>query len=376
MQHKRVLMTVSSDLATDNRVDRSCTLLTELGYNVFLIGRVKKDSPEMPQRSYGYKRMKLLFEKGALFYAVLNFRLFIELLFTRIDYLFANDLDTLPAAYLISKLKRVPLIYDSHELFTEVPELVERPHIQKIWLQIEKWIFPKLKFAITVNESIAQIFEEKYKVKVAVVRNVPIRIADIKPLNKAELGLAVETKMLIIQGSGLNVDRGIEETVLAMEHIQNAVLFLVGSGDVIPKVKKMVLEKGLSQKVRFVDRLPYREMLRYTASADIGLALDKPLSLNYALALPNKVFDYLQASTPIIASPLKEIERIIVQYNCGTVIQKVDPIEIAAHINALFDNANLLETYKHNCLKAAETEHWAKDAKILERIILTAFPKH
>ncbi len=369
-------MTVSSDLATDNRVDRSCTLLTELGYSVFLIGRVKKDSPEMPHRGYRYKRMKLLFEKGALFYAILNFRLFIELLFTRVDYLFANDLDTLPAAYLVSKLKNVPLIYDSHELFTEVPELVGRPNIQKIWLQIEKWIFPRLQFIITVNESIAQIFEEKYKVKVAVVRNVPIRIADIKPLNKAELDLATETKMLIIQGSGLNVDRGIEEAVLAMEHIQNAVLFLVGSGDVIPKVKKMVLDKGLSQKVRFVDRLPYREMLRYTASADLGLALDKPLSLNYALALPNKVFDYIQASTPILASPLKEIERIVIQYNCGTVIQKVDPIEIATRINTLFDNVTLLDTYKQNCAKAAETEHWGKDAEILERVILTAFPKH
>ncbi len=369
-------MTVSSDLATDNRVDRSCTLLTELGYNVFLIGRVKKDSPEMPQRVYGYKRMKLLFEKGAVFYAVLNFRLFFELLFTRVDYLFANDLDTLPAAYLISKLKRVPLIYDSHELFTEVPELVERPYIQKIWLQIEKWIFPKLKFAITVNESIAQIFENKYHTKVAVVRNVPIRIAAIQPLSKTELELSGQTKMLIIQGSGLNVDRGIEEAVLAMEHIHNAVLFLVGSGDVIPKVKKMVLDKGLSQKVRFVGRLPYREMLRYTASADLGLALDKPLSLNYALALPNKVFDYLQASTPILASPLKEIERIVIQYNCGTVIQKVDPIEIATRINTLFDNVTLLDTYKQNCVKAAETEHWGKDAKILEHVILTAFPKH
>jgi glycosyltransferase involved in cell wall biosynthesis len=117
-------------------------------------------------------------------------------------------------------------------------------------------------------------------------------------------------------------------------------------------------------------------MLRYTASADLGLALDKPLSLNYALALPNKVFDYLQASTPILASPLKEIERIIIQYDCGIVIQKVDPIEIATHINALFDSTTLLDTYKQNCAKAAETEHWGKDAKILERVILTAFPKH
>ena len=376
MEHKRVLMTVSSDLATDNRVDRSCTLLTELGYTVFLLGRQKKDSPKMPHRNYAYKRFRLFFEKGALFYAALNLRLFSYLLFTKVDFLFANDLDTLPAAYLISRLKRIPIVYDSHELFTEVPELVERPRIQKIWLQIEKWIFPQLKFAITVNKSIAQIFEAYYKTKVAVVRNVPIRMNDIKPFSKTELGLAAETKMLIIQGSGLNVDRGIEEAVLAMAHIQNAVLFLVGSGDVIPKVKKLVLEQALTEKVKFIDRLPYKEMLRYTATADLGLALDKPLSLNYALALPNKVFDYLQASTPILASPLKEIESIIIQYNCGIVLQKVTSKEIAIAVNELFENTSLLDTYKKNCQIAAEIEHWGKDAQVLENVILSAFPKY
>jgi len=72
-------MTVSSDLATDNRVHRSCTLLTELGFEVLLLGRHKKDSPAMPLRAYRYKRFRLPFEKGALFYAVLNIRLFLYL---------------------------------------------------------------------------------------------------------------------------------------------------------------------------------------------------------------------------------------------------------------------------------------------------------
>jgi glycosyltransferase involved in cell wall biosynthesis len=373
MPSKRVFVTVSSDLATDNRVHRSCALLKDLGYSVFLIGREKKDSPAMPKRDYPFKRFKLLFEKGALFYATLNIRLFIFLLLKRIDFLFANDLDTLPAAFLISKLKRIPIIYDSHELFTEVPELIARPKIQSFWLHIEKRILPHLKYVLTVNESIAEIFRKKYNIQVAVVRNVPFRNQHIIPLSKAELQLGESTKMIIIQGSGLNVDRGIEEAVLAMKSINNAVLFLVGSGDVIPKVKQLVRENELNDKVRFIGRLPYQEMLRYTAAADLGLAMDKPLSLNYALALPNKVFDYIQANTPILTGPLKEIERIVLAYNCGEIIQKIDPEEIASAVNKLFENPNLLDTYKKNCAKAAEIEHWEKDAQVLQQVILNAY---
>lgn len=369
-------MTVSSDLATDNRVHRSCTLLTELGFEVLLLGRRKKDSPAMPQRAYRYIRFRLPFENGALFYAVLNIRLFIYLLFAKRANLFANDLDTLPAVFLISKIKKVPLIYDSHELFTEVPELIERPKIQKIWLSIERWIFPKLSHTITVNQSIAQIFKQKYKNNVAVVRNVPMQITALNPYSKEELGLPPETKMLIIQGSGLNVDRGIEEAINAMTQITNAVLFLVGSGDIIPKAKKMVADKALQDKVIFVGRLPYLEMMRYTATADLGLALDKPLSLNYQLALPNKVFDYLQAQTPIVASPLIEIERLIQNYDCGELIQEVKPDGIARKINQILADQERLKQLQLNCQKAAQIEHWEKDAKVLKEVISVAFGLH
>ncbi|MFM7007700.1 MAG: glycosyltransferase [Flavobacteriales bacterium] len=373
MQQKRVFVTVSSDLATDNRVHRSCSVLEDLGYQVFLVGRQKKNSPPMPNRSYFYKRFRLLFEKGPLFYGALNFRLFFYLLLGKQHFLFANDLDTLPAAFLVSRIKRLPLIYDSHELFTEVPELTNRPVIQKIWLSIEKMIVPRLPEMLTVNHSIAAIFEEKYKLPVSVVRNVPQRIQQLQALDKNKLGLEEGQFMLIIQGSGLNVQRGIEEAVLAMQWISNALLFLVGDGDVLPEVKKLVKEKQLSSKVRFVARLPYAELMRYTATADLGLALDKPLSLNYQLALPNKVFDYIQAGTPILASELTEIKKLIQTYDCGKVLSEVKPEIIANEINALLSDGERLQQLKSNCQKAAEIEHWAKDRQALEALIRRVF---
>jgi len=373
MRQKRVYMTVSSDLATDNRVHRSCTALQELGFEVHLIGRQKRNSPAMPARDYQIRRLKLRFEKGALFYAALNMRLFLLLCLNKQDFLYANDLDTLPAAFLASKIKRKPLLYDSHELFTEVPELVNRPQIQKFWRTIEKWLLPKLKEMITVNESIAKIFNDQYKINTSVVRNVPQKRETLNALSRIELGLEAHQKMLIIQGSGLNVQRGIEEAVMAMAQIDNAILFLVGDGDVIPNVKKLVAQNALQDKVRFVSRLPYQELMRYTAAADLGLALDKPLSLNYQLALPNKVFDYIQGQTPILASPLIEIKNLIETYDCGEILETVSPECIAKSINQLFDNPERLAQLKKNCVTAAQREHWDKDQETLKQVIRRVF---
>jgi glycosyltransferase involved in cell wall biosynthesis len=373
MRQKRVYMTVSSDLATDNRVHRNCTVLEELGYQVFLIGREKKNSPKMPKRSYSYKRLKLLHEKGAFFYAALNIRLFVFLLYKKVDFVFANDLDTLPAAYLTSKLKRKPILYDSHELFTEVPELVHRPKVQKCWLSIEKMLVPRLSEMITVNRSIAAIFKDRYKIPVGVVRNVPQRIQNLTAMDKKELGLDQNEFMLIIQGSGLNVQRGIEEAVLAMEKLPNAVLFLVGDGDVLPALKKLVQDKQLQQKVRFVGRLPYAELMRYTAAADLGLALDKPLSLNYQLALPNKIFDYIQANTPILSSALIEIKQLLNAYDCGQVIDEVTPTQIANAVQSLMADKERMTQLKENCKIAAEIEHWDTDKQVLSEVVLRIF---
>nr|MBP7409716.1 glycosyltransferase [Flavobacteriales bacterium] len=170
---KRAIVSVTNDLATDNRVHRTCMVLRELGYEVLLVGRLLDQSPAL-QRPYATKRMRLLFRKGPLFYAEYNVRLFfLQLSVGSCQLLVANDLDTLLANFLVARLRGIELVYDTHEFYTEVPELVGRPRVRVVWLAIERWIFPKLKRIITVNGSIAQAYKERYGKEVAVVRNIP-----------------------------------------------------------------------------------------------------------------------------------------------------------------------------------------------------------
>lgn len=152
--------------------------------------------------------MNLLFEKGVPFYTAFQMRLFFFLLFKKKTVLFSNDLDTLLPNYLNKKLSGATLVYDSHELFCEVPELVHTQTKKRIWEKVEKSIVPKLKYCITVNKSIANWFEDKYKVKFNVIRNIgnPPSITKIK--SREELGLPTDKKIVLIQGAGINIQRG------------------------------------------------------------------------------------------------------------------------------------------------------------------------
>src|SRR5205085_9496082 len=151
----------------------------------------------------------------------------------------SNDLDTLLPNFISSRIKKVPLVYDSHEYFTEVPELINHPFKRSVWLAIEKWIFPKLKFVMTVNNSIAKIYSEKYKVNVRVVRDVPF--TPDKSLNdeqRKNWGIPVDKKVFLFQGAGINIDRGAEEAISAIKNVEGAVLLFIGGGDVIDKLKE------------------------------------------------------------------------------------------------------------------------------------------
>ena len=142
----RIYVSVSNDLFSDMRVDKVCNTLVSMGFDVHLVGRKLPNSLPLTNRNYKTKRLKLLFKKGALFYAEFNFRLFWYLLFKKHSVLLANDLDTLLANRWVSKLKGSQLVYDSHEYFTEVPELKEGSFAKNTWLKIEKQIFPKRYF--------------------------------------------------------------------------------------------------------------------------------------------------------------------------------------------------------------------------------------
>ena len=366
---KTAIVTVSNDLATDNRVNRTCNVLKESGYTVLLVGRKRKNSIPLKSQNHRCVRLNLLFDKGPFFYAELNVRLFIFLLFSSVDLIFSNDLDTLPAAFLAQKLKRrSKIVYDSHELFTEAPELEGR-FVKKIWERIEKLIFPKLEHIITVNDSIAEIFKSKYRKSIVVIRNVSEKFDWSELKSKKELGIPQDKELIIIQGSGLNVDRGIEEAILAMQLIDNAILLIVGDGDVIPNAKELVKTHQFEAKVLFFGKRPYKKLMQFTRYASIGLALDKPKSLNYRFALPNKLFDYIQANTAVICSNLIEIQKIVEKYKIGISIETISPEAIAETINGLLENKEKLLAFQENCKQAAEVENWENEKVKLKALI-------
>ncbi len=336
-----------------------CTSLSFEGFEVHLVGRKLKNSLAL-DRTYATHRMQLLFNKGALFYASFNIRLFFFLLFRKVDVLHANDLDTLLANYLISKLKRKPIIYDNHEYFTGVPEIQNRKFVKGVWTKIEKWIFPKLQHIFTVNDSIASLYEKEYQIKPKVIRNIPLQqIAPLK-FTKEQLGLPTDKKILILQGAGINIDRGAEELLEAIALLKDYFLVIIGSGDVIETLIVRASKEDLKDKTLFKGKLPYEEMMQYTQLADAGLTLDKATNTNYKYSLPNKVFDYIRANIPVISSEIIEIENIIKKYEIGAIIPSHQPLEIAETIEYFFKTTDFIEI-KRKLVYSSEQLSWENE---------------
>lgn len=363
-----VYVSVTNDTSFDQRVHKTCITLVNLGYDVLLAGRKLPNSIPLQPQSYKVKRFKLWFNKGALFYACYNLRLFFFLLFKKIDILHANDLDTLLANYLIKKIKKCELVYDSHEYFTGVPELTNRPRVQKIWKKIESRILPNLKHCITVNHSIAQLYEEEYKIKFAVMRNIPEKKPQIQPKSRQELDLPDDKKIILLQGAGINVDRGAEEAVEAMQYIDNAVLCIIGSGDVMPILHQIVKKLDLRKKILFIPRQTAENLRHYTLNADIGITLDKNTNINYRYSLPNKIFDYIHAGIPILASDLPEVKKVIETYQVGCIVKTHQPVDIAECISYMLSAKEQFILWKANAIKATKELCWENECKPLVEI--------
>jgi glycosyltransferase involved in cell wall biosynthesis len=370
---KKTYISVTNDLFTDQRVRKVCEFLVANGFEVTLVGRKLKDSQDMPaDLKYKTKRFPLWFKKGPKFYATYNLRLFFYLLFRKADLLISNDLDTLYANHWARKFKgKCPLIYDSHEYYCGTPELESRPKVQKFWRKIEKRCLPKVDAMYTVNESIADLYREEYKREVKVVRN--ITDGNLPPLDmtRKHLGLPIDKKVVIMQGAGINIDRGGEEMIAAIQKVDNAVLAIVGDGDVVPELKAKVDAEGWGDKVLFFGKRPYHELMNFTALSDVGISLDKDSNINYRFSLPNKIFDYIHAGIPLMVSELKEVAAIVRGYEVGVVCASHDIDDIVKTLNDLLKDEAALNRYKENTKQAALALNWNSETEVLKEIYLT-----
>ncbi len=361
-RQKKIIVSVSNDITADQRVHRVCNTLLEEGFEVILLGRKFKNSLKLNNRNYKCIRFRLLFNKGFLFYFCLNFRIFIYLLFNKSGFLLANDLDTLPANYLAAKIKGCKLFYDSHELFTEVPELENRKFVKKFWLGIEKICFPKIHKAYTVSESIAGYYQKKYNINFSVVRNLPY-------YRKDKTEYLQRDNILIYQGA-LNKDRGLELLIEAMQYIDKHKLIIAGDGNLSNELKILCKKLNLNSKIEFTGKLAFEDLNELTSKALLGFSLEQNTNLNYYYSLPNKIFDYINSGTPVLCPDLPEMKKIIENYNTGTIFSGTTAKELSEKISEVLNDNNKLIEWHNNCINASKELCWENEKEKLKSVFL------
>jgi glycosyltransferase involved in cell wall biosynthesis len=336
-------------------MNRICTSLAENGYSVTLVGRELPDSPLLRKEKYDQKRIHCRFRKGKWFYLEFNLRLFFYLLAQKANGICAIDLDTILPCLFVSRLKRIPRIYDAHELFTELKEVVSRPGVRNAWLRIEKYAVPRFKLGYTVSQGIADEFEMRYKVRYKLIRNMS-RLRPLETSNPSE-------RFLLYQGA-VNEARAFEFLVPAMKWV-DCRLIVCGDGNFMPQLKALISEYHLETKIELMGMLPPDELWKVSQQAYIGLALAENEGLNQFLALPNKYFDYLHAGLPQITMGYPEYRILNETYEVAILVNDLEPKRIAEAINNLLSDDVVYKQLKENCLKARQVLNWQNEEKKL-----------
>ncbi len=354
----RIICTVTNDLSHDQRMIRICTSLAKAGYEVWLVGRKKANSPLLPDRSFRQIRLTCFFSKGKLFYLEYNLRLLYFLYRHQARIINSIDLDTLLPGYLISRIRTsTECIYDAHEYFTETPEVIRRRAVQLIWEKLADWIIPNLRYCYTVGPALAQLFEKRYGPKFAVVRNLPLRTA---------LGAKspAEKKVILYQGM-LNEGRGLEVAIEAMLLLPQAELWLAGNGDIMDSLAAQVKRLELTDRVQFLGFVPPDDLPALTQQAWLGLNLLENRGLSYYYSLANKALDYLQAGLPSVQMDFPEYRALQYTYHPFLLLNELDATQLARMILELAALPEQYSMLQANCLRAATALCWENEEPAL-----------
>lgn len=351
----KIYLTVTTDLTYDQRMIRICTSLATEGYTVILVGRKMKNSIPLTDAKFQQKRINCIFDKGKFFYIEYNIRLFFYLLFKKMDCICAIDLDTILPCYFISRLKKVPRVYDAHELFCEMKEIATRPAIYKLWKRIERFTVPKFRLGYAVNKPVADEFKKMYGVEYEVIRNIAL-LRELPIVNKPD-------KFILYQGA-VNEGRSFETLIPAMRAVP-CQLIICGEGNFLEQTKQLVKENNLGTKVIFKGKITPDELRNITRQAYIGITLfdDRGLSNYYSLA--NRFFDYLHAGIPQVCVNYPVYKELNKEHPFAVLVDDISADNLAVELNNLLKDDVLYQTLQKNCLVARKIYNWQEEEKKL-----------
>jgi glycosyltransferase involved in cell wall biosynthesis len=352
---KRIVLTVTTDLTYDQRMQRIGRSLASAGYAVTLIGRHLPLSVPLQTEPYRQHRMRCVFRKGKAFYLEYQCRLFLRLLRERMDVVCAVDLDTVLPCYAVSRLKGVTRVLDAHELFTEMKEVVTRPLVRSVWKAVERFAIPRFPRGYTVSGRIADHFRREYGVDYRVVRNLAV-------LQESISGRA--TGDYIIYQGAVNEGRCFEWLLPAMKEV-DVPLHIYGDGNLLDWVGRRIVELGLEGKVVLMGKREPDALRPLTAFARVGVNLVEDLGLNNRYSLANRFFDYVHAGIPQVCSDLPAYRELNERFRVALTVDGRDPAQIADALNNLLRDAVLSFELSNACRTAARVWNWQEEEKTL-----------
>ncbi|MFH1329387.1 MAG: glycosyltransferase [Actinomycetota bacterium] len=276
-----------------------------------------------------------------------------------------HDLNTLAVGVRCKQARPgTRLVYDSHELATERSRMGRVARWQAG--RAERRGLRHNDEGIWTTRSRAEYVVRRYGIPFpTLIHNVPERIEVQQGWDLHErLGIPADQRILLYQGS-IQEFRGIEESIEAVTLLDRCGLVVIGYGYHRPALEAMVRRRGLGDRVRFFGPIPNDELLHYTASADVGLCVIRGQSLSYRWSMPNKLFEYMMAGIPVVASDFEEMGRVVREEGVGTVCDPDDPQSIAAAVGAIIDDPAAEARFRAATRLAIGKWNWDEEEKKL-----------
>ncbi|MCX6170961.1 MAG: glycosyltransferase [Ignavibacteriales bacterium] len=363
-QQKKICIAFLGNAQHDSRITNLANSLKEDGYKVSIIS-FDWLNPAEKFSGNELKIFKLTRGKFNLFF-YLRFALILirELFKTKADLYFAEDLYTLPFVTVIAKLKRAKVYYNSRELYAFIGGLRNRPFLQAIVKQIEKFFITKVDLVLTTGEMDSAFIEKFYGIKkTLVIRNIPLLQIPSDKIDFRKLYNIPADKLILLYQGVLLEGRGVQIIMRAMVNLPNTVLVILGDGEQKNNFQKLSDELKISERIFYAGTINQKELINYTAGADVGLSLIENISISYYHALPNKLFEYIMARLPVLCSDLPQMKKIVEGFNVGESVSAENENNIYLILRRWSESPELLDSYRKNCLIAAQELNWQEEYK-------------
>jgi len=372
--NKKVYIFTSSPVENDNRILNEADSLAEDGWDVTVYSKTSSGLPLLQKTKWGYIKRASVQRYGffgAKIIHALSFYLQAakEIKSVKPDAIHLCDFETLPILFFVNKKKLgCKVIYDAHEYESERNGL--RAGHKIVIRALERRSFHDVDATITVTESIADEYVALYNIsRPCVIMNCQKSEYvetknESKEVIRASLGIQPNEKLFIYQGI-LGPGRGIERLLDAFSDIalRNVHVLFMGDGPLNSKINDFCSCFG---NIHIIPLQPREVYLSYSAAADFGLCLIEDVSLSDRYCLPNKLFEYIASGTPVLASDLPDIARLVNNHGIGKVLISNDKYSIIQGINQITLTDRSM--YKDNLTVAAKTFTWELEGRKLVSI--------